>query len=130
MSGNSPRGVHEQRAREAQADVPADKGVARRQQPGRQLDRHPAEMGEHGAADQRHQEGAGGNAQQAGDDRPTIASASVSASGTQATGGNQTMAAGPWEALTPNSWATSAATAATPTTLRYCMTATSRMSAP
>ena len=61
---------------------------------------------------------------------PTIASASVSASGSQATGGNQTMAAGPWEALTPNSRATRAATAATPTTLRYCMKATSRMSAP
>ena len=61
---------------------------------------------------------------------PTIASVRVSANGSQATGGNQTMAAGPWAALTPNILATSEATAATPTTLRYCMKATSRMSAP
>ena len=61
---------------------------------------------------------------------PRIASARVSASGSQATGGNQTMAAGPWAALTPNSLATSEATAATRTTREYCMKATSRMSAP
>ena len=61
---------------------------------------------------------------------PMTASASVSASGSQATGGNQTMALGAWAGLTPNSRATSAATAATSTTRRYCISATRRASAP
>jgi len=59
-----------------------------------------------------------------------MASARVSPSGSQATLGNQTMASGACAGLTPNRRATRAATAATSTTLRYCMKATSRASAP
>ena len=61
---------------------------------------------------------------------PATASASVSSSGSQATGGNHTRGTAACEVLTPNRRATSAATPATSTTRRYCMTATSRMSAP
>src|SRR5260370_27803300 len=54
---------------------------------------------------------------------PTIASARVSARGNQATGGNQTMAAGPMAMLTPDILATSEATPATATTLTYLIEA-------
>ena len=61
---------------------------------------------------------------------PTIASATVSAKGSQATGGNQSIDVALCASEMPKERATIAATPATISTRRYCMIATRRGSAP
>ncbi len=60
----------------------------------------------------------------------TAASAMVAASGGQATGGNQTTGAAACGVVAVQRPATAVATSVTMTTLRYCITATRRTSAP